>query len=63
MTLMDDSIDEMSWHEPEMCQKCVFFKLRNMKFHCSHQEVDMPLDGVIQCGGKFFSQVYRARKG
>lgn len=53
--LTRDELDDLAYCEPDTCQNCAFFALRNgLAYGCSHPEVSDYLRGVIKCGGTFF---------
>lgn len=53
--LTREQLDDLAYCEPDLCQNCVFFTLRNGSgFGCSHPEVDDYLRGEVLCYTKLF---------
>jgi hypothetical protein len=52
----NEVMDELALAEPDLCQNCRFFKITETKIVCAHPEVNVKLNGVVQCGSKFFLQ-------
>lgn len=55
MAIDKDTLEELAWSQPELCQACAHFvPWRGLGWGCEHPKIDRQLRGDVLCGTSLY---------